>query len=339
VNKRPSLRDIAALTDVSVSTVSLVLNDRPGISTQTRTRVLDAAAKLGYEVAAPARPSHSGVIGLMIEHGSIPVLLDIFYGDVIRGLQTEAQRLGYHVMLHMYDQATEGLDAVQSDLAARVQGLVIANDGSITPELVAQLERADLPLVLIENHIDGHCLPCILGDNWSAGYAVMRHLLSLGHRDIAILQGPAKYSSLVDRLRGALAAAAEAGVWIPPHFLPEPVSQHPQKGYVQTKKLLALDDKPTAVLAISDKTAFGAMSAILEAGLAIPDDIAIASIDNVADSVYTRPPLTTYHIPKHDMGVLAMQKLHRLITGEPVIPVKSVVYGHLIVRASCGARR
>ncbi len=208
MNKRPSLRDIAAITDVSISTVSLVLNDRPGISSETRTRVLDAAAKLGYEAASPARNPQTGAIGLLIEQGSIPVLLDIFYGDVIRGFQAEAQRLGYQVLLHMYDQATEGMDALESDFAARVHGLVIANDGSITPEMIGQLERADVPLVLIENHIEGHCLPCILGDNWSAGYTVMRHLLSLGHREIAILRGPAKYSSLVDRLRGALAAAA-----------------------------------------------------------------------------------------------------------------------------------
>lgn len=105
------------------------------------------------------------------------------------------------------------------------------------------------------------------------------------------------------------------------------------------KKVLALPRKPTAVVAISDKTAFGAMSAIREAGLSIPGDIAIVSIDNVADSVYTHPPLTTYHIPRREMGVLAMQKLHRIIEGRPEIAVKSVVYGELIVRESCGATR
>ncbi|MDI9547861.1 MAG: substrate-binding domain-containing protein, partial [Chloroflexota bacterium] len=110
-------------------------------------------------------------------------------------------------------------------------------------------------------------------------------------------------------------------------------------GYIQTKRLLALEKRPTAIVAISDKTAFGAMSAILEAGLSIPDDLAIISIDNVADSVYTHPPLTTYHIPKSEMGVLAMQKLHRIISGEPEIAVKSVVYGRLIVRESCGKKR
>jgi LacI family transcriptional regulator len=340
VSKRPSLRDIAALTDVSVSTVSLVLNDRPGISDQTRSRVLEAATRLGYELTLPA-PNHqaTNAIALMIEQGSIHALLDIFYGDVIRGFQSEAQRLGYQVLLHMYDRHTEGVEAVQSDLLERVQGLIIANDGDITPQMVVQLEEAETPLVLIENHVEGHRLPSILGDNFTAGYTVMRHLLSLGHRKIAVLRGPAKYSSLVDRWRGCLAALGEHDLTIPKEFLPPPVSEHPQKGYLQMKKVLALPQKPTAVVAISDKTAFGAISAIREAGLSIPRDIAIVSIDNVADSVYTHPPLTTYHIPRREMGILAMQKLHRIIEGRPELAVKSVVYGELIVRESCGAAR
>jgi DNA-binding LacI/PurR family transcriptional regulator len=339
LSKRPSLRDIATLTDVSVSTVSLVLNDRPGISEETRSRVLAAAARLGYRPAGAASAQPASTIGLLIEQGSLPAMLDIFYGDIIRAFQAEAQRLGYQVLLHMYDHGSEGLDAVQAGFAEHVQGLVIANDGDITPQMVVQLEAANIPLVLIENHIEGHRLPCILGDNFSAGYAVVRHLLSLGHRDIAILRGPSKYSSLVDRLRGCLAALGEAGIRIPEPFLPEPVAKHPQKGYVQMKSLLALAQRPTAVVAISDRTAFGAMSAILEAGLCIPGDMAVVGIDNVADSVYAHPPLTTYHIPRRAMGALAMQKLHRIIIGEPEIAVKSVVYGELIVRESCGAMR
>ena len=107
------LHDIAVSTGVSVSTVSLVLNDRPGISTQTRSRVLEAAAKLGYELTPSVQNQQtSNTIGLLIEQGSMHALLDIFYGDIIRGFQTEAQRLGYQVLLHMYDRHNEGLDAV-----------------------------------------------------------------------------------------------------------------------------------------------------------------------------------------------------------------------------------
>ena len=147
------------------------------------------------------------------------------------------------------------------------------------------------------------------------------------------------YLRLVDRLRGCLAALAEAGLALPEGWMPAPTAKHPQKGYWQMKTILDQPHRPTAVVAISDRTAFGAISAVREAGLAIPQDLALVSIDNVADSVYTYPALTTYHIPKHEMGVLAMQKLHRIIEGKPELAVKSVVYGELIVRESCGAPR
>jgi LacI family transcriptional regulator len=116
--------------------------------------------------------------------------------------------------------------------------------------------------------------------------------------------------------------------------MPQPVSGHPRKGYVQMQEILRLPERPTAIVAISDKTAFGAIEAIKEAGLGIPKDIAVASIDDVVESAHTRPPLTSYHIPRAEMGILAMQKLHRLIAGEPEVPVKSLVYGDLIVRES-----
>lgn len=337
--QKPNMRNIAEVANVSLSTVSLVLNNRPGISSETRERVLAVAAELGYEPSTGGANGAGVAIGLLIEQSSMSVLVDIFYGEIIRGFQTEAQRLGYHVLLHMFDRSSESLDVLHQRFTNKVQGLVVANDGDITPEMVVQFEEADLPLVLVENYVPGHQLPCVLGDNFTAGYIVMHHLLKLGHRRIAVLQGPVKYSSLVDRLRGVLAAAAEAGLLIPPAYMPQPHSGHPQKGYLQMKEILALADRPTAVVAISDKTAFGAMEAIREAQLRIPQDIAVASIDDVAESAYTRPPLTSFHIPRRNMGILAMQKLHRIIKGEPEVAVKSIVYGDLVVRESCGGQR
>ena len=214
---------------------------------------------------------------------------------------------------------------------------MVANDGDITPETIIQLNLPNFPVVLVESYIEGQTLPCVLGDNFMAGYKITRHMLELGHQKIAILRGPTKYSSLVDRFRGCLAALAEAGLHICPEWMPEPVSGHPLKGYVQMHEILEQADLPTAVIAISDKTATGAMEAIREAGLGIPTDIAIGSIDNTMESGYTRPPLTTVHIPKYEIGVLALRKLHRLIAGDETIPVKSIVYSELIVRESCGA--
>ncbi|MFO7170403.1 MAG: substrate-binding domain-containing protein [Chloroflexota bacterium] len=331
------MRDIARLANVSVSAVSLVVRDKPGVAPETRERIQRIMAQLGYTTSTGSNGEKPMTIGLMIERSSMPVIFDVFYGDIIRGIQSEARRLGYQVLLHIFDREAEGMESLRASVEGKVRGLVIANDGDITPELVVQLESIGVPLVLVESYVPGHRLPCILGDNFTAGYTAMRHLLDLGHRRIAVLGGPRKYSSLTDRLKGCLAAAAEAGLLIPAELMPPPVHGHPQKGYLQMREVLQLAQLPTGVVAISDKTAFGAMEAIKEAGLRIPHDIAIVSIDDVDESAYARPPLTTVHIPRLEMGTLAMQKLHRLITNDAEIPVKSVVYGELVVRESCGA--
>ncbi|MFN8450510.1 MAG: LacI family DNA-binding transcriptional regulator, partial [Anaerolineae bacterium] len=310
---KPTMRDVAREAKVSPSAVWMVIHNKPGIAPETSRRIWDTVLRLGYGIRPTPLDHVAHTVGLLIEKGSIPAIMDSFYGDVISGFQSEAQRTGYHVNLVMFDRAHERLDLLKNGFTRSIAGLAVANDGDITPEMVIELEATNLPVILIESHLDSERLPCVLGDNFTAGYIVTQHLLSLGHRAIAVLPGPKKYSSLVDRLRGCMAAMAEAGLLIPPEWLPSPLSGHPLKGYQQMKEIIALRHHPTAVVAISDKTAMGAMEAIREAGLQIPDDIAIASIDNIAESAYSRPPLTTVHIPKLELGVLAFQRLHHLI--------------------------
>lgn len=336
MKNRVSMRDVARAAGVATATVSLVVHGEPGVSPETKSRVLEAVRRLGYAMPAGNGPALAPSVGLLIEKSSMPVVLDIFYGAVISGFQFEAQRQGYQVFLYMFDRENNNLESLRARLTGNVRGLVVANDGDVTPEMVIQLQALNLPLVLIENYVPGHELPCILGDNYAAGYMAMQHLLSLGHRAVAVLPGPPKYSSLQDRLRGCLAAAAEAEILIPPRWLPKPVSHHPKKGYTQAQEILNLPNRPTGLVAISDKTAFGAMEAIKEAGLRIPEDIAIASIDDVAEAAHTNPPLTTVNIPKYEMGILAMQTLHRQISDPSTLPVKTVLYASLKVRASSG---
>lgn len=334
---KPSMRDVAEAANISASAVWMVIHDKPGVAPETSKRVWDVISELGYEVKHTNSNETVRTIGLLIEKSSIPAMMDSFYGDVIRGIQSTAQRLDYQVNLVMFDGIAERLDILKKDFAKNVSGLIVANDGDITADMVIQLKAQNIPVVLIENHLDDFQFPCVLGDNFMAGYTITRHFLSLGHQAIAVLPGPTKYSSLVDRLRGCMAAMAEAGLLIPEEWMPHAVSKHPLKGYPQMKEILVLQELPTAVVAISDKTALGAMEAIKEAGLRIPEDIAIASIDNIVESAYTRPPLTTIHIPKFEMGLLAMQKLHYLMHGDDEIPAKTIVYHELLVRESCGA--
>ncbi|MBL8117419.1 MAG: substrate-binding domain-containing protein [Anaerolineae bacterium] len=332
---KPTMRDVAQAADVSATTVWMVVHNKPGIPLDTVEKVRTAIQKLSYTVKLENNNSRGESVGLLIEQSSIPAISDVFYGDIIRGFQAEAKRLGYYVLLSTFDRNTQDLDLLKMGFSENLSGFVVANDGDILPETVIQLKTPNIPVVLIESYIEGQTFPSVLGDNFMAGYKIARYMLDQGHRKIAILKGPTKYSSLVDRLRGCLAAMAEANLLPPAAWMPEPVSGHPLKGYVQMKEILAQPDHPTAVIAISDKTAFGAMEAIREAGLNIPGDIAIGSIDNTMESGYTRPPLTTVHIPKYEIGVLALRKLHRLIEGSETLPFKSIVYSELIVRESC----
>ncbi|MBK8027501.1 MAG: LacI family DNA-binding transcriptional regulator [Chloroflexi bacterium] len=331
---KATMRDVAQVAEVSATTVWMVVHNKPGIPEETIEKVRTAIEKLSYVIKPDQNGSKTESVGLLIEQSSIPAISDVFYGDVIRGFQAEAGTLGYHVLLSTFDRNTQDLDLLKTGFAQTVAGFAVANDGDILPEMVIQLQAPNVPVVLIESHIEGQKLPCVLGDNFMAGYKIARHMLDRGHRKIAILKGPSKYSSLVDRFRGCLAAMAESYLLPPAEWMPEPVSGHPLKGYVQMKAILELRDHPTAVIAVSDKTAFGAIEAIREAGLSIPGDIAIASIDNTRESGYTRPPLTTVHIPKFEIGVLALRKLHRLIEGKETIPIKSIVYSELVVRES-----
>jgi LacI family transcriptional regulator len=162
------MRDVAEAASVSISAVSLVVRGKPGVADETRERIWKTIEQLGYTVATPENAKTSSV-GLLIERDSMPVILDIFYGDVIRGFQMEAQRLGYQVLLHMFDHAAESLDSLRTSLAGEVDGLVVANDGEITPEMVIQLEALEVPLVLVESYLTWQQLKFVLVDFFSDG--------------------------------------------------------------------------------------------------------------------------------------------------------------------------
>jgi LacI family transcriptional regulator len=165
------------------------------------------------------------------------------------------------------------------------------------------------------------------------------YLINLGHRRIAGIGGPVKYSSLSDRMRGYQIALIEHDIPFDPSLQPLPVSGNPRKGYVQMQRLLSLPEPPTAVFAVSDRAALGAMDAIKDAGLRIPDDISVVGIDDVRDSAYSTPPLTTYSVPKYDLGRTAVFVLHELISGKAIPPCRTVLIGRMMERQSAGAPR
>jgi LacI family transcriptional regulator len=333
---RSNIRDVAALAGVSISAVSLALNGKPGVSAAKRARVLQIAHELGYERNNGQRPPvDTRVLGLLMETLSIPAAHDRFYAEIVAGIEQAAQRLGYRLLLHLYRPGVDPIGDIRALMGRDIEGLIIANGGDVTDEVIAGIARGKTPLVLVENYVS-QPVHAVLADNFTAGLEVTRHLLSLGHTRIGALPGPAKYKSLVDRLRGYTIALLEHGLLPDQTLQPPPTPGHPRKGYVQMQQLLSLPERPTAVFAVSDKTAFGAMEAIKDAGLRIPDDVSIVGIDDVHESAYSSPPLTTFHVPKHELGDVAVATLDALLKLEtPPAPAKIALAGELVVRQSC----
>jgi DNA-binding LacI/PurR family transcriptional regulator len=332
--KVPTMRDVAAAAGVSLSAVSLVVNGKRGVSHERRERVLKVIKELNY-IPRGRHKSVVGtkIIGLLMESLSEASRSEGFYLRIVAGIEDTAYELGYQVLLHVYRPAIDPLNSIRELMGRDVDGLIIANDGDITPNVIQDLAEAGIPMVLVEN-FQNFPIHAVTADNFTAGRVMTEYLIRLGHRRIGALCGPEKYSSLRDRMRGYRVAMVENGLPLDPSFQPSPVSGNPRKGYVQTQKLIALPKPPTAVFAVSDRAAFGAMEAIKDAGLACPDDISVVGIDDVRDSAYSTPPLTTFRVPKYDLGKTAVAILHNLTSDKSIPPARTVLLGKLLVRKS-----
>lgn len=332
--KAPNMREVAALAGVSLSTVSLVINGKSGVSPDRRERVMQAIKELGYPHGGrQAASSETRVFGLLMESLSEASRSEGFYTRIVSGIEDTAYELGYQVVLHVFRPDVDPLDSLRELMGRDIDGLIIANDGDVTPKVIRKITQAGVPIILVENY-QSFPIHSLTADNFTAGRVMTEYLIELGHRRIGGIGGPSKYSSLSDRMRGHQIALVEHGLPIDLSLQPLPVSGNPRKGYVQMQKLLELPEPPTAVFAVSDRAAFGAMDAIKDAGLRIPDDISVVGIDDVRDSSYSTPPLTTYSVPKYDLGRTAVFLLHDLISDKVIPPCRTVLLGKLVERQS-----
>ncbi|MCB0063868.1 MAG: LacI family DNA-binding transcriptional regulator, partial [Caldilineaceae bacterium] len=342
--QRVTIRDVATAAGVSISTVSLYTQGRPGVSEPTAARIAQAIQELGY---VPRQSNHqrhaqlrangqSGtkLFALFLEEMSLSAFPETIYGAIIKAMETAAKRHGYSMILSVIEQ--EGVPQLVTN--GQVDGVVILGGCPLNERVAVQLAQQGIPLVLLDTYLVGTAIDALIPDNEWGGYQAIQHLVELGHQRIAIIEGPAKYRTLTDRLWGALRAAHDLAIEIPPAYRPGPQSSgQPLKGYREMQTLLTLPEPPTAVFAISDKTAFGAMEAIREAGLRIPQDISLVGFDNELRAEHTTPPLTSVHLPKRQLGMLAVERLLRRIH-DPTLPtVRICLPTDLITRNSTAA--
>jgi LacI family transcriptional regulator len=331
-----NLEDIARLAGVSRSTVSRVINNHPNVSAQTRQRVQAVIQAQHFRPNLAARAlvtQHTHVLSLVIPLDIADTFTDPFFPTLIRGVTTTANQYDYAVMLWVGDSAEEEERFYQRILNNSLcDGIVITQSFNTDP-MIPRLQSAGYPFVVVGPPQVDH-LNYIDVDNLRAAQVAVAHLIRLGYERIGTITGRLTLGASQDRLQGYKQALERAGRPIQNDLIVE--GQFNEiSGYTGMKTLLQRG--VDAVFAASDMMALGAMRAVHEQGLRIPDDIAVVGFDDMPVAATSSPPLTTVRQPIRDMGGLAAQALIDLLNGRLEEPYQLVLPAPLIVRESCGA--
>lgn len=327
---------MAARAGVSRTTVSLVLNERgSSIPDATRRRVLDAARDLDYHPHHSARGLAGGrshTLALVLRQTAEQVAGDALLAETLRGLAGAARSAHYRVLVEPLTpgEATYG-DLVRSH---RADGAVVSGPLFDDPEL-SDLVADGFPIV-IQGSLPGSTAPSIDIDNVASARAAVEHLIGLGHRRIAcITNAPMTYTAAADRLAGYRAALEAAGIAADPALVEEG-GYDASSGHRAMVALLARG-RPDAVFVASDVVALGAIGAIREAGLSVPEDISVVGFDDIPLAAYFDPPLTTIRLPANELGLAAGTALLDLIAGREV-PIRTLLATRIVVRSSTAPR-
>lgn len=328
-----TIRDVAKLADVSVATVSRVLNDSAQVRAETRARVSAAMERLSYTPNLAARSlstRRTGVVGALL-----PDLFGEFFSELIRGLDETAQALGYHLFLSSsHDQACDIRAALQG-MRARVDGLIVMAP-AVRAGVIRPLLPSGLPVVLLSCTLPGQdACQSITIDNAGGARAAVDHLIRHDHRRIAMLLGPAGNHDAAERQRGYRHALRMAGQQVDSR-LEFRGDFTGEAGYEGARHLRALADPPTAIFAANDAMALGALSALRDAGLRVPDAVAVAGFDNISSTRYSVPPLTTVEASINELGTRAVRQLVSALRSGDRGAARTVLATTLVRRQSCG---
>lgn len=326
-----TIKDVARLAGVSISTASIALSGKGPVSPKTQQRVLEAAKKLRYRPNALARSlatSQSQTVGLIL-----PDIRDPYFHDIASGVESVAWERGYTLLFaNTNRQLKKERASIETFRSQRVDGIVIAGSGREDEFGDLTETENDVPIVVLGRH---HApLPSVRVDNVAAGRIATEHLLESGRRRIACIGGPEELTTSVDRLTGFNEALRRFGMPLDFAYMTQ-ADFTPEGGRRAMLELLSrLKERqaplPDAVFVANDQMALGALQALRAEGIRVPDEIAVIGVGDIPMATYVEPPLTTVSLPLRDMGMKAMHLLFELMEGgdppqEPVIlPVELV---------------
>jgi LacI family transcriptional regulator len=330
-----TLKNIADRLGISETTVSRALSGQASkyrISQETEKEVLDLAEELHFspnQLARSLRLQKTHTIGLMIPDISNP-----FFANIARNIEKEARKLGYSVILADTEE-TESIEIESLRLlrGRKVDGMVISPVGQHSSHL-EKLFAVGMPMVLIDRYFPDSPLPYVASDNFSGAHQAVSHLIQNGHVRIACIQGLENTLPNVERLRGYHQAHADSGLPVNETLIVGDSFGY-QNGYIEMKLLLRYNPRPTAVFAVSNLISLGALHAIDEEGLRVPEDVSIISFDDQPYSALLATPMTTVAQQNEQIGPLAVKMLFNQIESKTVPEQKGILIPtRLIVRKS-----
>lgn len=332
-----TLNDIAVLAGVSVSTVSRVLNNKASeyrISPDTEQVILEAARKLKYrpnQIARGLRLSKTNTLGVVAPDVSNP-----FFAYIIKRVQNIAHNLGYSIVVCNTDEnLDQEIEHVNVLYRNRVDGLIAMPVGQEFRHFTEWVERGR-PVVLLDRCPDSVLTNKVVVDNYTGSYEAVEHLVHFGHERIAFIQGlPGTYTN-TERLRGYRRALSDHGISVHEDLIVGGDFRE-ENGYLETKLLLTMAERPTAIFATSDLITLGSLKAIHEEALRIPEDISIVMFDDFDFAPYLKCPITAVRQPKELMGEMAVKLLVDELKGESKGGKRVVLKSQLIIRDSVSA--
>ena len=330
-----TLAEIAQAAGVSISTVSRALtNTTHPLKEETRQRIVRLAKEMGYKpnlVARSLQSSRTHVVGVIVDRMRSP-----FAAATVQGIQDGLRQAGYSISIINSNRDQDlVVEAIQTFYSRRVDGIVILNSWLHTfndPFLSLQ----DRPFVFVNRLFSDAIHNCVGPGDRDGAQLATRHLVELGHRRIAYINGIEKWLEAQNRLAGYRDVLMEQGLPVDETLI-RSGDWGVDSGYQATEDLLTLKHRPTAIFAANDLMALGAIYALQEAGLRVPEDVAIVGYDDRDFAAWIRPALTTVRMPSYEMGQAAARLLLEQFTGEELEDATHIP-GKLIIRQSCGAK-
>jgi LacI family transcriptional regulator len=331
-----TIRDVAREAGVSVATVSRVFNNSGPVRSETRQRIDEVAKRLSYSPNGAARTlstRRTQTIGVLL-----PDLYGEFFSEVIRGIDQVVQRSGWHLLVSSSHNERAEIEAALRVMRGRVDGLIVMSPDLDAHALARNLPDG-LPVVLLNCDVDDRSYDSINIDNYGGAHAMTTHLIGLGHRRIGLITGPLRNHDARERQRGAHDALRAAGLEPAPELeLAGDFSE--ASAHAAAMRLMALTPRPTALFAANDSMAIGAMSALRDAGVRVPEDVAVAGFDDIPIARFVNPPLTTIRVSIPELGGRATRRLFEaLASGNAQERQQQALPTELVIRRSCGAQQ